>query len=106
MNMRHLLICLVLAACEPPAPPPPPEPPHEQKIAELKRAAELEAASPCADTWRNATNHAFSGRGAGCRSDQTLRFEKDSDGDAWLVCRCIRAGGEGHKPKDTGGHGG
>lgn len=47
-------------------------------------AAEMKLA--CRDRWFNAADSSFGGF---CpRPDQTLTFEKDTDGDANIICRC------------------
>ncbi len=78
-----LLLVLVCGCQEPPLPPT-----HSEDMRRAKEDAELEAASLCVDTWFNLANSTF---GGSCpRSDQKATFEKDTDGDANLVCRCYR----------------
>lgn len=67
---------------------------RQEAESERARLAAL-ADTPCVDTVINAAyaSQVVSGTTTCPRPDQALTFEKDVDNDAWIVCRCPRAGG-------------
>jgi len=87
MLVVTMLFGMGSAGCEEPAPPPLTE---EQIIQVAKRKDALETATACRDEFVNLAAQAMS-PGIRCeRADQRLSFEKDADGDAYAVCRCIQ----------------
>jgi hypothetical protein len=61
------------------------EPTAEERLREAALAVQIESVKGCFDAYYNLAAYPS----VTCpRSDQRLTFEKDSDGDAYGVCRC------------------